>query len=53
MSEGKNYDDVIMGRRSIRGYKPDPIPLDVMKEIVTLAPLFLQLPAVAPPHRLR
>lgn len=31
------YDDVIMSRRSIRGYKPDPVPRDVLEEIVTLA----------------
>ncbi|OYU14970.1 MAG: nitroreductase [Alphaproteobacteria bacterium PA4] len=31
------FDDVIMGRRSIRGYKPDPVPMDLIKEILTLA----------------
>ncbi|MEM1435917.1 MAG: nitroreductase [Pseudomonadota bacterium] len=31
------YDDVIMGRRSIRGYKPEPVPLKVVQEIVSLA----------------
>ncbi len=32
-----NYDDVILGRRSIRGYKPDPVPREVLEEIVSLA----------------
>jgi len=31
------YDDVVMGRRSIRGFKPDPVPLDLIKEILTMA----------------
>ncbi len=31
------YDDVVFGRRSIRGYKPDPVPRDVLEEIVSLA----------------
>ncbi|MEY2883693.1 MAG: hypothetical protein RL490_1417 [Pseudomonadota bacterium] len=31
------FDDVIMGRRSIRGYKPDPVPMELIKEILTLA----------------
>ena len=31
------FDEVIMGRRSIRGYKPDPVPKDVIREIITLA----------------
>jgi nitroreductase len=31
------FDDVIMGRRSIRGYKPDPVPMALIKEILTLA----------------
>ena len=31
------FDDVIMGRRSIRGYKPDPVPRALIEEIVTLA----------------
>ena len=31
------FDDVIMGRRSIRGYKPDPVPQELIEEILTLA----------------
>jgi nitroreductase len=31
------FDDVILGRRSIRGYKPDPVPKALIKEIIALA----------------
>jgi nitroreductase len=31
------FDEVIMGRRSIRGYKPDPVPRALIEEILTLA----------------
>ena len=31
------FDDVIMGRRSIRGYKPDPVPKELIEEILALA----------------
>lgn len=31
------FDEVILGRRSIRGFKPDPVPQDVIREVVTLA----------------
>jgi nitroreductase len=31
------FDDVILGRRSIRGYKPDPVPMSLIKEIIGLA----------------
>jgi nitroreductase len=31
------FDDVILGRRSIRGYKPDPVPRKLIKEILALA----------------
>ncbi len=31
------YDDVVMGRRSIRGFRPDPVPKAVLKEIIELA----------------
>ncbi len=31
------FDDVIMGRRSIRGYKPDPVPRKLIEEVLTLA----------------
>ena len=32
-----DFDDVILGRRSIRGYKPDPVPRKLIEEILTLA----------------
>lgn len=32
-----SYDEVVLGRRSIRGFKPDPVPLDLIKEILTMA----------------
>ena len=31
------FDDVIMGRRSIRGYKPEAVPKALVEEILTLA----------------
>jgi nitroreductase len=31
------FDDVILGRRSIRGYKSDPVPKALIEEILTLA----------------
>jgi nitroreductase len=31
------FDDVIQGRRSIRGYKPDPVPRALIEEIIALA----------------
>lgn len=31
------FDDVVLGRRSIRGFKPDPVPKDLIREIVHLA----------------
>ena len=31
------FDDVILGRRSIRGYKPDPVPKALIKEVLQLA----------------
>ena len=31
------FDDVLLGRRSIRGYKPDPVPKALIKEILRLA----------------
>ena len=31
------FDDVILGRRSIRGYKPDPVPRKLIEEIIALA----------------
>ncbi len=31
------YDDVVNGRRSIRGFKPDPVPRALIEEIIALA----------------
>src|SRR3984885_6993922 len=31
------FDDVILGRRSIRGYKPDPVPRALIAEVIGLA----------------
>jgi len=31
------FDDVMLGRRSIRGYKPDPVPRKLIEEILALA----------------
>jgi nitroreductase len=31
------FDEVILGRRSIRGYKPDPVPRELIEEILALA----------------
>ena len=31
------FDDVMLGRRSIRGYKPDPVPRKVIEEVLALA----------------
>jgi nitroreductase len=31
------YDDVVRGRRSIRGYKPDPVSRELIEEILELA----------------
>ena len=31
------FDDVILGRRSIRGYKSDPVPRALIEEIIGLA----------------
>ena len=32
-----NYDDVVLGRRSIRGFKREPVPKDVIRDVVNLA----------------
>ncbi|MEW5687394.1 MAG: nitroreductase [Pseudomonadota bacterium] len=32
-----NYDEVVLGRRSIRGFKPDPVPRALIEEIIGLA----------------
>jgi nitroreductase len=31
------YDEVVLGRRSIRGYKPDPVPKALIKEVIEVA----------------
>ena len=31
------FDEVMLGRRSIRGYKPDPVPRMLIEEVLTLA----------------
>ncbi|HCO47140.1 MAG TPA: nitroreductase, partial [Erythrobacter sp.] len=31
------YDEVVMGRRSIRGYLDKPVPRAVIEEVLTLA----------------
>jgi nitroreductase len=31
------YDDVVLGRRSIRGYKPDPVPKALIREVIEIA----------------
>ena len=31
------FDDVIFGRRSTRGYKPEPVPKKLIEEILKLA----------------
>ena len=31
------YDEVVLGRRSIRGYKPDPVPQSLIEEILAMA----------------
>ncbi len=31
------YDEVVLGRRSIRGYKPDPVPKALIREILEIA----------------
>ena len=32
-----NYDDVVLGRRSIRAFKPEPVPRAVLEEVIGLA----------------
>lgn len=32
-----DYDTVVLGRRSIRGYKPDPVPRALIEEVLELA----------------
>jgi nitroreductase len=32
-----SFDDVVLGRRSIRGYKPDPVPKALIREVIEMA----------------
>ncbi len=32
-----DFDEVVLGRRSTRGYKPDPVPQALIREIISLA----------------
>jgi len=36
-SSAMTFDEVVRGRRSIRGYKPDPVPRALIEEIIGLA----------------
>ena len=31
------FDDVALGRRSIRGYRPDPVPKDLIRQVIDIA----------------
>jgi nitroreductase len=31
------FEEVVMGRRSIRGYRPDPVPREVLEEVIAMA----------------
>jgi nitroreductase len=31
------FDDVVLGRRSVRGYKPDPVPKALIREVIDIA----------------
>lgn len=37
MISSVEYDDVVLGRRSIRGYLPKPVPREVIEEVLELA----------------
>ena len=37
LGDSMEYDEVMLGRRSIRGYKPDPVPQKLIEEILTIA----------------
>ncbi|HMT43216.1 MAG TPA: nitroreductase [Chakrabartia sp.] len=37
MAAPMTYDDVVLGRRSIRGYKPDPVPMALIREVLEMA----------------
>jgi nitroreductase len=36
MEQRVNYEEVVMGRRSIRGYLPDPVPKSLIKEVLEM-----------------
>jgi nitroreductase len=31
------FDEVVLGRRSVRGYKPDPVPMALIKDVIATA----------------
>ncbi len=37
MAPSMTYDEVVLGRRSIRGFKPDPVPPALIREVLALA----------------
>ncbi|MCW1382448.1 nitroreductase [Novosphingobium sp. KCTC 2891] len=37
MNESATYAEIVTGRRSIRGFKPDPVPRAVIEEVLALA----------------
>ena len=36
-AEGPTFDEVVLGRRSIRGYRPDPVSREMIQEILAVA----------------
>jgi nitroreductase len=36
-SSTPTFDDVVLGRRSVRGFKPDPVPKALIREIIAMA----------------
>ncbi len=36
MEQRVNYQEVVMGRRSIRGYLPDPVPKSLIQEVLEM-----------------
>ena len=36
-SKTLTYDDVVLGRRSIRGYKREPVPKAVLRDVIEMA----------------
>ena len=37
MSTNQSYDDVVTGRRSIRGFLDKPVPRELIEEVIALA----------------